>query len=641
MDQKSINNGSPKTGSTTISDQIGNPNPSPSPTPSNDSNDFVSKPVRSTFQNACDSKKEVKIIKNEDGSRTLLLHSFCIKSASANYDQASQKIRFKGVADFDGFRNLKSFSFDVSGAISKGRGILKAPVASEEDLKQPKFMAAAFCNEQGSLEPSSEQKLKCGSFFIDLYVMVPGFENELFDEQVEDCGQSDQCLSVQENGTSSARNETQTPKKDPDKEKKALPTEPDNKKDGHAPSKTLPKKPDNDPEVPVTPPVSQDLEVNLDNQEEEGADIPNSPTPYIALNTANKIDSLMELFKKKDSDGSGDLFPAIPAEVTAPQDPSVQKDAKPGAKPGKDVPAKKPDVKTPAKPDKKPQPPKVTPPEKPLPDLKPDIKTPTKPDEKTDTTKLPPLGENKTVVPDPEDPTLLTKEFPWNVGVPTRGPMQVHGGLTSGYLVNGTELFEPSEGSAPTFILDKTTKNLKNPNYRKSFGTFYVVDFLKKMTDFTYEVIHGPIRINDLSLPKGGFLPPHTWHRVGLDVDVEYSLIPKDFARAMTAEQKWMIFQRIGASPLVNVIMLDEKDKRAACEIANLRKDHDLNSRIAMQKLKVKPGHTTHFHINFNCTYNSYCHQPEDFFRSQYPQNEGECLAAKKMSPPLMQGQKK
>ena len=59
MDQTTINNGKPQSGSTTISDQLGTPNPNSS----DDSGSFVAKPVRSTFENDCNAKRDVKIIK--------------------------------------------------------------------------------------------------------------------------------------------------------------------------------------------------------------------------------------------------------------------------------------------------------------------------------------------------------------------------------------------------------------------------------------------------------------------------------------------------------------------------------------------------------------------------------------------------
>ncbi len=614
LEQKTVNNGSPKAGSTTISDQTGTPNTNPAVA----ANNLESKSVHSTFQSSCDAKKEIKYVKNEDGSKTLLLHSFCIKDASAKFDQAEQKIRFKGLADFDGFRNLKAYSFDVSGSISKGRGILKSLVEKATEAngesKDPKCVAAAFCNDMGFQDVGAniEKQFSCNSFFIDLYVMVPGYESELFDEQVEGCGQTDKCLSLQ----------APSPMvKTPLAKKEGSPTVPAEKKPDSEADKSLPAK--SPTEVFSAPP---DLETNFDNAEQEGADLPNVPTPYIALNTSNRVNSLIELFQKKEVEATLNLFedsslaattlPPVPAATKATTEPEISA-GDTSTKPSKPEPTNansaKPAAPRPKIPKVRPAPPRI------------------RPEVKPGTTPLgePEVGEIKTATPTPEDPSLLGKEFPWNISTPTRGPMQAFGGGWEGHLENATELTEPLPGEPLTFILDNDTKNYGRQTGRKCFGTFYAVDFLKKMSIFTYELLKRPIRINDLSLQGGGKLKFHDWHRAGLDADVEYTLIPKDQKNEMTAEQKWMIFQRVGASPIVEGILISKNDKRAVCEIANLRKDFDLNSRIAMQKMRTMGGHKTHFHINFSCTYNSRCQGLGSYLTKDYSKNEAECLASK------------
>ncbi len=542
------------------------------------------KQVHSTFENVCNAKREIKTVQNEDGSKTLLLHSFCIKNAFVDYDEAKQTMRFKGTADFEGYRNLKSYDFDVTGPLAKGRGNLRIAddqtpdkTADKPASKDPEFVAAAFCNQMSE----ADGKNTCGSFFIDLYVKVQGFDAELFDEQVTDCGKADQCLSVDASAKTELKDadskkenkpvdtakplvkteEKSDTSKTPEQKSGPVATDTSTSPDTVSPPVPLPKI---SPSAPVSDakivkdeePVPSDFEVNPDDAEQEGADLTDAPSPYIALNTANKINSLIELFNPK-SRNKDSILTQSPDQV------------------------------------------------------KPEIKT---------------------RMPDPVDPRIAKNEFPFNIEVPTHGPMQVYGGGANGWLVNPTELLEPTEGEVQTYIIDTNTKNLKNRNYRKAFGAFYVVDFLKKLADFTYQVLNHPIRINDISLQRGGHLPPHSWHRVGLDADVEYSLIPQDVAHQMTPEQKWLIFQRVGASPLINGIFVDIKDKRAACAIANLRKDYDPTSKLAMRKLKVEPGHKTHFHLNFSCTYNEHCNQKEDGLRNQYDRNEHECLGYK-MAP--------
>ncbi len=622
MNQTTV--GAPKPGSLTTSDK-GEPQDSKS----DDSASFVAVPVRSTFESDCNAKKGVKIIKNEDGSKTLLLHSFCIKSASATYDQSKKIMSFKGTADFEGFRNLKAYPFDVTGEIAKGRGLLKT-TNKNADSSDPKFAAAVFCNDlSGFSDANSDKKIipTCGSFFIDLYVRIQGFDNERFEEQVEDCAKSDQCLSVQGapsapdvvakkpevTADTSTQHATQTPDSNPKQVAK-----PDKKETAIAPAIA-------DPVPVVEAPPPADLEINADNAEQEGSDLTLVPSPYVALNKTSQVNLIFDLDKSEaspdqldvinGSDNSAAVAPLADAAAPAPvADPKSDKKTKL-------IPKSIPKVETKPK-----MPPKVVPPKVDVP-AKPDA--PVKTDVKAEAPVVKPVEVIKTSIPDPIDPAIAAKEFPLNVPIPIHGPQQVFVlKYPNGYLVNGTELSEPEAGEPPTFVIDSDTKNLKNRNYRKTFGAFYVVDFLKEFAKFSYGIINRPIRFNDLSLQKGGVLPPHTWHQIGLDVDIEYGA-PGGKGQEITAEQKWMLFQRIGASPLVNVILLDRKDKVAVCEIANARGDTDYNSRMAMQKLKVEDGHPTHFHVNFSCTFNSRCRQLEDQIQSQYPQNEGECLTLK------------
>ena len=602
-------------------------------------------------------KETLKLSKNEDGSKTLLLHSFCIKNASANYDQTKQTISFKGTADFEGYRNLKSYTFDVSGPILKGRGLLKPTdnKGSEktEDKsvapKDAKFIAAVFCNDanfSSGTDTDKAVKDSCGSFFIDLYVKVPGYETELFDEQVEDCAKSDQCLqdsSSTPSAPSTIKDSGKDTGKDANKDKKKetpAPAAPSPKdapvkapvKDGDKPIEKAdpqikPATPTQSPETAAADLIPAGLEVNADNKDDEPAEFVEAPSSYVGLNTPNRINLFFDILDEKESakTENADLF-----QSSSNDNPRTLVDSAeaPDTKSGTAAPPKdRPESKTPAKPTK----PVKTP-----------VVTPTKSDKTTSTDKAPetkpeapPVAEeNKTIAPSPIDPTIQGNEFPFNMSVPTRGPMQVHVlKYPAGYLVGPSELKEPTPDKRASFIIDRTTKNLSNPNYRKTFGAFYVVEFLEKLADFTFPLLKTPIRINDISLHRGGYLSPHQNHQYGLDVDVEYMLIPKDYSHEMTPEQKWIVFQRVGASPLVNYILLDTRTKKAVCEIANLRKDFDNNSRLAMQKLKIDEKHITHFHINFSCTYNSDCRQPDITIQSQYPKNEGECLAYKMRTP--------
>ncbi len=247
-----------------------------------------------------------------------------------------------------------------------------------------------------------------------------------------------------------------------------------------------------------------------------------------------------------------------------------------------------------------------------------------------------PKAPIRTEVPPKEDPSLKNKEFPFNVAFPLKGPAQVYGGHREGRLINATELIEPAADQAKTFVIDAETKSLGNPNLRKTFGTFYTVDFIKKFADFIYPIFKTTIRVNDISRRTGGVImyynrnhkkweEQHSWHRVGLDADIEYHDAK---GREFSTEQKWFMFKSIGVSPLVNEIMIVEKDRRAVCEFIKKSNDLDEKTKMVIKKLYVEAGHERHFHINFNCTYNEACAQGEtDIMPAQYEKNCAACMA--------------
>ena len=138
------------------------------------------------------AKRSEQVVQSPDGKSKILLHSFSIKNSSAQFNKDSQKIRFTGTADFDSFRDLGKYDFDLRGQISKGHAVLY-PLKSPSDDK-PKVFAIVVCNHF-----DSHDRPTCDSFFIDVYLKFSKFNDELFDEQVADCASGDNCLTLKEN----------------------------------------------------------------------------------------------------------------------------------------------------------------------------------------------------------------------------------------------------------------------------------------------------------------------------------------------------------------------------------------------------------------------------------------------------------
>lgn len=470
-----------------------------------------------------------QVIASPDGMKKLLLHSFTIENSAVSFDTDSSKIKFSGTANFFGFRNLDKYNFDLKGKIRSGKAILYPSSTIEPD--KPRVFAVVFCNHLDSpSDETSRSKIHstCDSFFIDVYLKFSQYENELFDEQVKDCGPKNSCLNYKGKVAPIAA-VADAP---------AKPSEP-------LPLPVGVTEPEEIPRADTPTPSESSI---FENEEE---DVQFSPGGFKGFNQPVNVKIL---YDTADSVGG-----AIPLTSS-----SLDENAKPH---------------------------KSRPPQK---------------GTHVDSRK--------------------NLEFPLNVVVPEEGHIQqVNGTQVKGSLKNATELNEPGLGEIPSFTIDDNTKSFKDPKKRKSYGTFYTVDFVRKMADFSFNLFKVPMRINDLSQQNGGYLWPHSWHRIGLDVDVEYASLHVN--HELSTEERWILFQVISSSDLVNQILMSPETKMAVLKLAEARQDNDSKTKQAFRKMHAECDHPTHFHINFNCAYNHICDQDEVDMSSRYVHNQADTYA--------------
>jgi murein endopeptidase len=545
--------------------------------------EILSAPIHVTYPEDLELRRGEVAIKSTDGQYTVLKHSFAIsKDSAADFDPQEKSIHFRGSANFDGFKGYSSYKFDLQGSVVKRHGVL-FPVEKVAD-GEPKIMAIVVCTAlhfAESEDPNQDVSTPptCDSFFIDLYIRFDNHREFIFNRQVEECGVADNCLTIfgDSSGTvSEVKPPTIAAPKDQAPENRQAPKKPDPKEATPAPVTR--------PTVDMTMPDPEDVE-----GESEGEDRSQKRGEYIGANREDKISVLAGIL-----DTVGTMQTKIdPFEQIGFTAPAPEIKLRPET-----ISKKPPAIGKVENPKKNSPPSEQAPKNPPL--------APTK-------DVLP----NKTEVPEKEDPSLKDKEFPFNVAFPLKGPLQVYGGHNSGRLVNATELTEPGPNEEKTFAIDADTKN---PRMKKTFGTFYAVEFIKKFAAFAYPVLRTTLRVNDLSLRNGGGMRVrlrsgkikelHAWHRVGLDADIEYHDIK---GNTFSTEQKWFMFKNIAASPLVNEILMESYDRDAICSLIKKTKQLDEKTKVAMQKMHLgRVGdHKTHFHINFNCTYNDTCEQNE------------------------------
>lgn len=146
-------------------------------------------------------------------------------------------------------------------------------------------------------------------------------------------------------------------------------------------------------------------------------------------------------------------------------------------------------------------------------------------------------------------------------------------------------------------------------NPAKSYGTQEVVNYIidaarsirKRFPDAP------PLRINDLSLEKGGYIRPHKSHQNGRDVDIGFFWsydIKNPNVKRFDVEKNWEFIKAIITLTDVEVILVDRKIQKQLYDYAKgIGENEDwLNSIFKSEGgalIKHARRHRGHFHIRF------------------------------------------
>ncbi len=146
-------------------------------------------------------------------------------------------------------------------------------------------------------------------------------------------------------------------------------------------------------------------------------------------------------------------------------------------------------------------------------------------------------------------------------------------------------------------------------NPPKSYGTQEVVDYLITAAKTVKEKFPDapPLRINDLSAEKGGYIRPHKSHQNGRDVDIGFYYIydsknPK--AKTFDVAKNWEFIKAIITKTDVQVILVDRRIQKQLYEYAKSTGENEdwLNSVFKSGEhalIKHARRHRGHFHIRF------------------------------------------
>ncbi|MGC9043261.1 MAG: LysM peptidoglycan-binding domain-containing protein [Myxococcota bacterium] len=146
-------------------------------------------------------------------------------------------------------------------------------------------------------------------------------------------------------------------------------------------------------------------------------------------------------------------------------------------------------------------------------------------------------------------------------------------------------------------------------NPSKSYGTEEVVNYLITVAKSMREKFPDapPLRINDLSAEKGGYIRPHKSHQSGRDVDIGFYYIydsknPKQ--RRFDLEKNWEFIKAVITKTDVQVILVDRRIQKQLYEYARSIGENEewLNSIFKSNEhalIKHARRHRGHFHIRF------------------------------------------
>jgi murein endopeptidase len=162
-------------------------------------------------------------------------------------------------------------------------------------------------------------------------------------------------------------------------------------------------------------------------------------------------------------------------------------------------------------------------------------------------------------------------------------------------------------------LVDGPGLRVRRPHH--AWGTMIAVMRLQEvMAAYSVQFPEAPpVWITDISKRRGGRLPPHSSHRDGRDVDIQFILKrPTKYnrmasARSLNAKHTWFIVKSFIDTGDVNVILIDRKLQRPlykqALKEGYTRKElapiFEYPRKSAQTLIRHWDGHQDHMHVRF------------------------------------------
>jgi penicillin-insensitive murein DD-endopeptidase len=182
---------------------------------------------------------------------------------------------------------------------------------------------------------------------------------------------------------------------------------------------------------------------------------------------------------------------------------------------------------------------------------------------------------------------------PWQtVKTPAPGPAQSIGEYSGGCVQGALALPPQGEGY-----------QVARPKRLRHFGHPLLVDFVQTLGREVRAAKLEPLRVGDLSQPRGGRAPgAHASHQTGLDADLWYASVPS----GSIVDAKGQRIQKKLAPRVRTLLRLAASDARVSRVFVNPLIKRDLcasagSERAWLEKIRPWYGHDAHFHVRLLC----------------------------------------
>ncbi|WP_288131241.1 penicillin-insensitive murein endopeptidase [Microbulbifer sp.] len=195
------------------------------------------------------------------------------------------------------------------------------------------------------------------------------------------------------------------------------------------------------------------------------------------------------------------------------------------------------------------------------------------------------------------------------VKTPSHQPPESIGSYSNGCVSGAQQMPLRGEG----FQLVRTGRD-------RHYGSPYLVEFLKDLSNSVEENDLGRLQIGDMSQARGGpLIGGHKSHQTGLDADIWYAQDHRAAKRPLTAwerdnisavplanEREHRLIEKNWDPRIPNILRLASEDPRVARIFVHptiKRKMCDISGTDNEWLRKVRPwwGHNYHFHVRLNC----------------------------------------